>query len=566
MLIAAVSAAYSNSLQGELIFDDVATIRDNPSIQQLWPLTTVLWPADQQGRTSDGRPLVALSLAVNYATSGLNVWSYHVFNLVVHIGATLALFGLARQTLLLPKLSPRFGQQATALACAIALVWGLHPLQTQAVTYIVQRAESMMGLLYLLTLYFVVRGETSPRPRRWHVAAFVACLAGMVTKEVMVTAPLVVLLYLWVFVFGSLRETLVQRWRLLVALASTWLLLAALVLPQGGRGGSVDLGAPLSPARYSAMQLVAIVHYLKLCFSPSPLVLDYWKEFEVSSARLAACGAILTALLAGTLWALKRQPWIGFLGSAFFLILAPSSSVVPIITQVMAEHRMYLPLAAVVALVVMLAYLAWQKLVGVLPAEAARRRLVRGFPVAVTALVALVLGLQTWLRNLDYRTAFSIWTDTLAKQPLNPRPHSALATLYIESQRPEQAIYHLSQVIRLTEKHHLHHYVRGLLYLQRKELEKALADMDECLTLDPTFADAYVRRGMVYMEMKQPQQAIADFTRALELKPELTASYRYRATAYAKLDRIAEAQADAREFLRRGGPSDEGLQEILDAR
>ena len=361
-LVTALAAAYSNTFQCEFVFDDGSSIQRNPSIRNLWPLSSVLWPGVEKGRTIDGRPLLNLSLALNYAVSGLDVWSYHALNLLVHIGATLMLFGLVRRTLLLPQFRDSMGPHATGLACAIALVWGLHPLNTESVTYVVQRAESLLGLFYLATLYCVARGEASPRQRVWWVAAVVACLAGMATKEVMVTAPVVVLIYLWVFAFGTLDETLRRRWPLLVALASTWLLLGWLIVAHGGRGGTVDLDAPLTPARYAAMQLVAVVHYLQLSLSPRPLVFDYGRQLLVSDVRVMLSGLVLMALAAGTAWALVRRPWIGFLGSTFFLILLPSSSVVPIITQVMAEHRMYLPLAAVVSLAVLIGWLGWQRL------------------------------------------------------------------------------------------------------------------------------------------------------------------------------------------------------------
>src|SRR5690606_5389959 len=199
------------------IFDDESGIVDNESIRDLWSIREVLWPSDTSGRTTDARPLVSLSVAVNYAIGGLDVRGYHIFNLAVHIAATLTLFGLVRQTLLLPRFGSRFTWQATGLAFAVAAIWGLHPLQTESVTYVIQRAESMVGLFYLLTMYCVARSEAAGRSRRWDTLAVLACLAGMATKEVMATAPLVVGLYLWVFVYPDPRELLRQRGKLLAA-------------------------------------------------------------------------------------------------------------------------------------------------------------------------------------------------------------------------------------------------------------------------------------------------------------------------------------------------------------
>ena len=190
------------------------------------------------GETVSGRPVLNLSLALNYAVSGCDVRGYHVTNLAIHLAAALLLFGIVRRTL------PRFrgcggGQQlarlqlATPLALAIALLWAVHPLQTESVTYIVQRAESLMGLFYLLTLYCFLRGAGSARAIFWYAGSVLACLLGMATKEVMVSAPLVVLLYDRTFLAGSFREAWRRRWAYYLALAATWLLLAWLVAQTG---------------------------------------------------------------------------------------------------------------------------------------------------------------------------------------------------------------------------------------------------------------------------------------------------------------------------------------------
>ena len=115
------------------------------------------------GRTGTGRPVVCLTLALNYAVSGLDPWSYHVANLAIHASAALVLFGIVRRTLQGPRLRDRFGTQANGLAVAVAVCWAVHPLQTESVTYIIQRVESLMGLFLLLTLYCVIRGHHSPR-------------------------------------------------------------------------------------------------------------------------------------------------------------------------------------------------------------------------------------------------------------------------------------------------------------------------------------------------------------------------------------------------------------------
>ena len=225
-------------------------------------------------------------------------------------------------------------------------------------TYIVQRAESLVGLFYLLTLYCFIRGATSNRRRPWYAVAVLACLLGMASKEVMVSIPLIVLLYDRAFLAGSFRRAWRRRYGVYLPLASTWLLLAWLVIATGNRGGSAGFGAGIGSWAYLCTQFGAILHYVRLCFWPHPLLFDYGQD-TVPLTLAILPDAILVALLGlATLVALWRWPKIGFLGAWFFAILAPTLSVLPVATQVVAEHRMYLPLAAVLTAVALAGYFA----------------------------------------------------------------------------------------------------------------------------------------------------------------------------------------------------------------
>ena len=229
LIVGAAVAAYSDSLCCQFVFDDEADILSSTSINHLWPIWDVfVVPSD--GRSAlHGRPVVNLSLAINYAMGGWEPFPYHLTNLVVHVLAGLSLFGIVRRTLLLPKLRERFAGAATPLALAVALVWTLHPLQTGAVTYVVQRYESMMGLFYLAALYAAIRCGTSARPRGWAVATAAASLLAMGCKEVAVSAPLVILLYDRAFLAGSFREAYRQRPLMYWGLAASWAAFALLL-------------------------------------------------------------------------------------------------------------------------------------------------------------------------------------------------------------------------------------------------------------------------------------------------------------------------------------------------
>ena len=211
----------------------------------------MLSPPDAEGQTVGGRPLLNVTLALNYAAGGTGVWGYHAFNLTIHFLAAMTLYGVVRRTLLRPvafrpggpTVRDRFGPAAPALALAIALLWALHPLATEAVTYVIQRVEALMALFYLLTLYCFIRGAedekaASRESTLWFGLSWLACLLGMATKEVMATAPLLVLLYDRVFLAGSFAAAWRRRRRLYAALAATWGLLAYLATGTQGRGGT----------------------------------------------------------------------------------------------------------------------------------------------------------------------------------------------------------------------------------------------------------------------------------------------------------------------------------------
>ncbi len=374
LVIAAGVWAYHNSFRAPFIFDDTAAISGNPHIRHLWPIRDAM--SAPLASAVSGRPVVCLTLALNYAVGGWNVWGYHALNLTVHLLSALALFGILRRTFEGATLRDRFGGAAGWLAAAITLIWEVHPLQTESVTYVVQRTELLMGLFLLLTLYCTLRCSQSPHASVWCLAAIVSCALGMGSKEVMVAAPLIVLLYDRVFLAPSFRELWRRRAVLYVGLAATWLILAVLVAttPRANTGFGIE---SLTPWDYLKTEAGVIVYYLRLCFWPHPLVIDYFDwPITLSLKDGLVPGVVVVGLLGATAWTFRRQPPLGFLGAWFFLILGPTSSFLPSLGEAAAERRMYLPLAAVVTMVVVGAFLLGKRLLE--PTTRPRARVCRG--------------------------------------------------------------------------------------------------------------------------------------------------------------------------------------------
>jgi len=502
-------AAYANSFSGRFILDDKLSIIDNKAIRALWPLSRFT-----SGTT---RPVVELSLALNYALGGLDVPGYHVFNLTVHVAAALLLWAIVRRGLCARRFESRFASSADGLAFAVAAIWVTHPLCTQAVTYITQRAESMAAMFYLLTLYGVIRAAASPRPAFWSLGAIGACLLGMGSKAVMVTAPVAVLLYDRLFITGAWRETLVRRGWLHAALFSTiavlyvFGVLPGLFIAPQHEAVTVGFALPtISPWQYALTQAGVILHYLRLAFWPHPLCADYgWPVARGLGDAWAAVLAV-TCLLAATAWAIRRAPALGFLGLFFFLVLAPTSSFIPI-KDVIFEHRMYLPLAAVIVAAVMGADAVRRKL----SANHARR--VRGLSlVALGAVLAALTGKTLW-RNWQYANPVHLWRENVALWPNHARPHNALG-------------YAL--------------FVAG-------DHEAAIASFSRALELDPFMAGAYANMGDLYFHKHQFAEAAASYGKALEISPyEFTADFHYRvAAALMELGRFDEAIATLRDAI-----------------
>lgn len=545
VIAGAALAAYHNSFSGPFLLDDLPGIQDNLTLRHLWPIGRVLSPPPDL--TTSGRPMVNLSLAINYALGGTTVTGYHALNLVIHIFASLALFGLVRRTLLRPVMTgilsasqpaPDPAATATLLGFAIALIWALHPLQTEAVTYIIQRAESMMGLFYLLTLYCFVRGADSGRPGFWLPASIFCSLLGMATKEVMVSAPLIVLLYDRTFVAGTFREAWNRRRWFYAGLAGTWLLLGYLVASVGGnRNGSVGFGLGVNWWAYELTQFQAIAHYLRLSLWPHPLVFQYGPIAVRQASEVLPQAVLVVLLAAGAVAGLWRRPAIGFAGVWFFAILAPTS-VMPGPTDMIVEHRMYLALAPLVALLAtgLFVFILW------IQKKAAGGRAGQIAGLCLVPALALPLGLLTARRNEDYRSELALWGDTVARRPDNPAAHDSLGNALEHAGRLEEAIAQHQQALQLMDFAQ-GHYNLGNVLARSGRFQEAIEQYGQALRLRPDQADTYDNLGIALFQLGRIPEAIEQYQHALQINPDHVQANNNLGVALVRTGRAPEAIA-----------------------
>jgi len=543
LVIMAGTTVYLNSFSGVFLFDDTRNILENPTLHTLWPLMRILTGSVRL------RPVTDFSFALNYVLGGPRPFGFHAANVAIHLLAALTLYGLIRRTLAGGRLGTRSGAAAPWLALAVALLWVIHPLQTASVTYIVQRAESLMGLWYLLMLYSVSRGAASPRPRRWSVIAVTACALGMASKSVMVTAPIAALLFDRACIAGSFRAAWRLRRGLHLGLATTWVIpvaLAALVPPETRQTYGFSM-TDVTPLAYALTQPAVIFHYLKLAVWPHPLVLDYaWPLVKDAGQALPALLAVGGLGLA-TLWAWRRAPALGFLGAAFFLILAPSSSIFPLV-DIAFEHRMYVPLACVITLLV---FGAWRLGHWLIPSAQARRGLAAALLMAVVA----TLGALTVRRNADYRSEMGMWRDVIAKRPTNPRARAHIGDLLVREGKLGEAVAAYRAAIRLKPDYAEVYNNLGLALERQGQIADAAIAYAEGIRLRPTYPQMHANLARVLDQQGKPAEAVAAYLEALRLAPNHAEAHAGVGALLAEQGKLSEAASHLTEAIRLN-PSD----------
>jgi tetratricopeptide (TPR) repeat protein len=607
LLAVAIGAVYGPFVKVPFVYDDNAAIIANSSIRSIWPL---IGPREHPGPLNpatdlptSGRPLVNLSFAINYAYGGLNPTGYHAVNILIHFLTSLLIWTIVKRSLLLPYFEERYATSAGWFALIVAMLWAIHPLQTEAVIYATQRTELMVALFFVATLYCslrywqtfddlsvgkdanraIARGQAPPVARKvWLGCAVLASLAGMASKEVMVSAPLMILLFDRTFISGSLQKAIRRFWPLYVGLACTWLLLLMRNL-NAPRGATAGLGLRISPWEWWLTQAKIFWIYLKLVVWPWPLLIYYelppLQKFAEAWMYVLPAGLLVAATLV-LLW--RNQP-AGYLLAWVFVILAPTS-LVPIITEQAAERRMYLPLVAIVALLVIGAWRLLQSEPAKLPSSAKRtaaqdsrrraRRLLTAF-VASAFVLTFLFGVVDAKHLQTYRDETNLWQEVIQHQPLNVTAHNNLADLLIHAGRPQEAIAvtkpfialrpeqpipynnlgvalsavgqhaeaaeYLRQGVRLRNDYAEAHSNLGLELTYTGHHEEALKELRQALSLQPNYTNAVFNIGIVFTNMGDSANAIEQYERAIQLQPDFVGAYINLGAVLSMAGRNAEA-------------------------
>jgi len=526
VLILAGGLAYANALAGQFIFDD-RQILEKANLHHLWPLTDVI--------AGSNRPVFDLSLAFNYAWSGTDPFGYHLFNVCVHVLSAILLFFLVRKTLVSPVVAPKLQEGATAIAWAIALLWELHPIQTGAVTYIVQRAESLMGLFFLAAFLCTAIGYSAKKRIFWDTASIAFAVLSVATKEVGVMVPPLMVLYERAFHFGSFKELWQKRKGYYFFLFLIWLVPVYLLSTTETHNLSAGFAMPaLGSFEYARSQPGVVLHYLRLLFWPVGLCLDYQWPVANTPEEVLPPLFVIFMLLVSSLYLWKKKPALGFLGAWFFGILSITSSFFPI-QDLAFEHRMYLPSIAVIAAVVLAVSFFFKnsyKAVGII------------------LLVAAVMGWLTHERNKVYRDPLTMWQDIVVKRPMNVRAKSDLGLQLALKGEFEAAEEYLQQAVAAVPHFDKALNNLGLLYYQKGEHQRSVIYFEAAIKSNPEYADAYGNLGLTLITMGRQKEGTEYFRKAVALDPENADNFNNLGVSAMEAGDMAAAEENFRKAIR----------------
>jgi protein O-mannosyl-transferase len=544
-----VWVVYSRAADAPFIFDDIGSVVRNGSIVKLWPLvssTNQPGPLNpRKGISTAGRPLVNLTFAIDYSLCQLDPRCYRVFNIVVHVCSAVLLGAIVGRTLRLPYFNARFGIASEPLSWIVAVLWALHPLQTETVVYITQRTELLVGFFYLGTMYCSLRYLTAAsRAARnvWLVLAAMACILGMASKEVMVSAPVMVLLFERTFLRRTFREAAQNSWPLYMAFLFGYGLLLYLNI-DGPRTSSAGFHSDVPAIYWWLTQTKVLVLYLKLAIWPWPLLIHYEMPYLTSVADAWRWLLPVILLAAATMILLWRRAAIGFLGAWIFAILSPTL-LVPIITEVAAERRMYLPLAALVTAAVAGGFVLidWLRISKVGLSVWRNSALSSIALVTVTAIaIAITYSIIDAHRLADYRDEVALWSETLAYEPGDYLVHNNLGLAWFNAGDTQKAMDHYREAARLNPDDAEAYNNMGNAFVAQNKLQAAIEFYLRAIAVASDYADAHNNLGNAFSQTGQIQKAIKQYQAALRLDPGLAVTHHNLGNLLAQTGRLHEA-------------------------
>ena len=534
---------YLNTLFVPFQFDDIPYIVDNPFIRNIHHLQDI-W------KFCPCRFVTFFSIAFNYHYHQLNVFHYHLFNLTVHLISAMLVWWLTLLTLFTPALKgDKITPHAKLIALLVGMVFVSHPIQTEAVTYIWQRAASMAALFYLASLCFYVKARLyvcagdhkddhtgGHKVRPYYILSLILAVVAMFTKETAITLPLMILLYEYFF-FNVGKKLVFSRWQYLSPFLLTLFIIPfTMLFTKSARFQEIQrvVQGPggISPIHYLLTQFRVIITYIRLAFLPFHQNLDY--DYPIYKSIFEWPVLISFLFLAGILFGAKqlfsKYRLVSFAILWFFLTILPESSLLPL-QDVIFEHRLYLPLGGFSLFLVSSAYYLFGK---------------NSLKLMVIILVILISGYSvlTYQRNKIWKDESILWGDTVAESPHKARPFNNRGLAYFHQGNLLKAISDYNKAIEINPHYAEAYNNRGLILAQKGYSHEAVLDFNKAIEINPKYADAYNNRGIVYAIQGDFNQAISNLTQAIKINPNDAEAYCNRSNAYYSVSGFIQAAAD----------------------
>jgi protein O-mannosyl-transferase len=536
-------------------FDDIPLITGNDSLYEPGFLAAL---ADLPGRVLGNRPLTWVSLRLDFALFGPGPFGPHLTNLLLHLGNGCLVFLLVRGTLRTPNVATRLAATtASGLALAVATLWVVHPLATEAVAYAAQRSTVLAAAFLLLALLATLRAADPGSSAARRIGVLIALAAAMASKEDAAAGPLLVILYERAFLLPDWR-TWRRRLPWYSVLLATWIVVAC-CMAMGPENQTVGANRRLGVGALDWLytQAGVVLHYARLAVWPMPLRGAYDWGIVRSFGDAWLPGLAVLALLALSIGCWRRLPWWGFVGSVFFLLLAPTSTVLPIVTEVIAERRAYLPMLAVV---VALVFSGWALL----------RRVAGGgaglIGTSLTVIASLTLATTTRENVGHYLDEASFWQDAYEKR--DPASRTMLAAQLLSNyattiqRQPgrQQEAHALFDLAMQCEAPNYVERTRWAVSLQeRGRHDEALAALEQAIRERPDWAESHGALGTCLLMEHDTERggktaarltrAVAALQVAVGLAPRRVAFWNTLAVALQRQENLVEAEAAFRRAI-----------------
>ncbi len=520
---------YSNSFNSPFHFDGTHQIVDNPDIRELSDLGTI--------SKHPSRFITYFTLALNYHFHQLNVFGYHVLNLIIHLGSAMMVFWLTLITLSTSPLKDnKIARHSNLIAFFAALIFVVHPVQIQAVTYIIQRATSLVSFFYISSLCFYAKfrlsqiNNSSFRNRLLYLLGFLmAAILGMLTKELIVTLPLMIILYEVCFL--RIKDYFKLKYFVVLAILLA-IIYFTILFPRFKSFSSLEeaLGArvTVTPVQYILTQFRVLVTYIRLFFIPVNQTLLYEYPVIKTISEPSVLGSIFFIFLI-LFFAFKLYPkyrLVSFGVFWFFFALSQEFTIMPVYfffmqysREIIYEERLYLPMVGCsIFLVSAIYYTVGHKNI---------KRM-----IIILLIMATSYAILTYNRNLVWKDEFTLWDDTVRKSPGKARPYNNRGLINAQRGKHEEAIADFNKALELNPNYFHIYYNRGLAYHESGNLDRAISDYNMSLKTSPGFWRAHFNRGNLYQRKGNLDYAISDYNKTIEANPGHAAVYYNRAVAY----------------------------------